>query len=281
MSTTTTQPKFLAIKNWDKYQTDMHNRGWIRDYVAKDDDPEYTTLSCFQRYVLDACCRLRGRIARNLHNDPTWLVRLLHVTPKDAPHVPHAIRTLTARGFLILTNQQLGFTEEKRGEEKRREEKNAPSAGNLFSGEPIPEVKGIIGIPLNDGTEYQVLDGRFEEWIRLYPAVDVMQELRNMRGWSLANVGRRKTIKGVEIFINKWLAKEQNNGGGRRQQGYEGNGGQRKQTPYEQAQDRIRDLQAEIECDGAEVGGGVRDSEQTSSGERRPQDVRARAVVVH
>jgi hypothetical protein len=62
---------------------------------------------------------------------------------------------------------------------------------------------------LNDGTEYLVLPDSLTEWKYLYPAVDVMQELRNMRGWLLANKTKRKTRRGIERFINNWLAKRQ------------------------------------------------------------------------
>ena len=49
--------------------------------------------------------------------------------------------------------------------------------------------------------------------MQLYPAADVEQELRNMRGWCLANPTKRKTINGVNRFINGWLGKAQDRGG--------------------------------------------------------------------
>jgi hypothetical protein len=49
-----------------------------------------------------------------------------------------------------------------------------------------------------------------DEFVRLYPAVDVMQQLRNMRGWLLANPSNRKTESGINRFMNTWLSKEQN-----------------------------------------------------------------------
>ena len=67
----------------------------------------------------------------------------------------------------------------------------------------------IIGLPLNDGSEHPVTSEDIAEYSRLYPAVDVMQELRDMRGWLLANPTRRKTKRGVKAFIRTWLSKEQ------------------------------------------------------------------------
>lgn len=67
----------------------------------------------------------------------------------------------------------------------------------------------IIGLPLNDGSEHPVTAEEISEYSQLYPAVDVMQELRDMRGWLLANPVRRKTKRGIKAFIRTWLSKEQ------------------------------------------------------------------------
>ena len=67
----------------------------------------------------------------------------------------------------------------------------------------------VISIPLNDNTEFSVTNADVIGWKQLYPAVDIMQELRKMRGWSDANPTKRKTRKGVKRFINGWLASEQ------------------------------------------------------------------------
>ena len=48
-----------------------------------------------------------------------------------------------------------------------------------------------------------------DDWSELYPNVDVMQELRNMKGWCNSNPTKRKTKRGVLRFINSWLAREQ------------------------------------------------------------------------
>lgn len=70
-----------------------------------------------------------------------------------------------------------------------------------------------ISLPLNDGTGYPVSVEQCQEWAGLYPAVDVIQQLRNMRGWLDANPAKRKTKRGINAFIVRWLAKEQDKGG--------------------------------------------------------------------
>lgn len=76
-----------------------------------------------------------------------------------------------------------------------------------------------ISLPLNDGTEYSVSVEQCQEWAGLYPAVDVIQQLRNMRGWLDANPAKRKTKRGINAFIVRWLAKEQDKGGAAAQYG--------------------------------------------------------------
>ena len=61
----------------------------------------------------------------------------------------------------------------------------------------------------------------YNRWCELYPAVNVMQELRKMSSWSTDNPKRRKTKSGIRRFINAWLSKEQDKGGLYR---YQGNG---------------------------------------------------------
>lgn len=67
-------------------------------------------------------------------------------------------------------------------------------------------------MPLNDGSQYPVTEAQVSEWSALYPAVDVRQQLRSMRGWLDANPGKRKTQRGIMRFINGWLSREQDRG---------------------------------------------------------------------
>lgn len=76
-----------------------------------------------------------------------------------------------------------------------------------------PKEPPVITIPLNTGEEWPVEKEDFDEWVKLYPAVDVMQNLRNMRGWAQSNPAKRKTARGMKRFINSWLQKEQDRGG--------------------------------------------------------------------
>lgn len=67
----------------------------------------------------------------------------------------------------------------------------------------------VIRIPLNNKTEFTVTDSHIEEWKSLYPAVDILEVLQDIRDWNLANPKRRKTKSGIAKHIMTWLAKEQ------------------------------------------------------------------------
>lgn len=88
----------------------------------------------------------------------------------------------------------------------KKENKNI----NILSGANAPDQQNVICfLPLNDNTEFPVYKEQVEEWADLYPAVAVIQQIKNMRGWLLANPKRRKTRSGISRFINNWLSKEQ------------------------------------------------------------------------
>ena len=95
---------------------------------------------------------------------------------------------------------------ESKGKESRVKESKVYTCAQP---ERPPDAQEIITFPLNDKTEYPIYDVDFEEWAELYPAVDIMQELRKMRGWLDSNPTKRKTIRGIRRFINSWLSKAQ------------------------------------------------------------------------
>ena len=81
-----------------------------------------------------------------------------------------------------------------------------PSAGS----EPPVAV-----LPLADKTEFPIYQTDIDKWSSLYPAVDILAEIRKMIGWCDGNPTKRKTKNGILKFINSWLAKEQDRGGSR------------------------------------------------------------------
>lgn len=95
--------------------------------------------------------------------------------------------------------------------DQRTELTSKDSCAELKNSTPPPEEKTVIVLPLTakDG-EYKVPESDFKKYIECYPALDVMQELRQMLAWLDANPTNRKTRTGIKAFITRWLSKSQN-----------------------------------------------------------------------
>ncbi|WP_322353955.1 DUF6291 domain-containing protein [Paratractidigestivibacter sp.] len=103
--------------------------------------------------------------------------------------------------------------EEKEEDEDEDKEKEKEEDEREDSAEPETVSPPVISLPLNDGTFFAVSSEQCQEWAGLYPAVDVIQQLRGMLGWLDANPSKWKTPRGIRPFIVRWLAKEQDRGG--------------------------------------------------------------------
>lgn len=108
--------------------------------------------------------------------------------------------------------------EEKREEEKREEKKDIVSCSEPEKSGSKPKktkpVEPVVyELELNDGSMYGIPQSDYDKYVELYPAVDIMQQFRNMTGWIDSNPHKRKTRRGVKQFITNWLSREQDKGG--------------------------------------------------------------------
>ena len=104
-------------------------------------------------------------------------------------------------------NVTIGNTEKEKEIDKDIEKEKDIDINNISCTEQ--SVQAVITIPLNDNSEFPISFEFVQEMQNLYPNVDVMAELRKMRGWSISNPTKRKTSRGIKRFINSWLAREQ------------------------------------------------------------------------
>ena len=86
---------------------------------------------------------------------------------------------------------------------------NKEDSSELLTDSKPKIVLSEFSVNLVDSTDFHVPIKTLGEWENAYPAVDVRQELREMRAWSMANRTKRKTRRGVEAFMVRWLAKAQ------------------------------------------------------------------------
>ncbi len=64
----------------------------------------------------------------------------------------------------------------------------------------------LPSLPMPCGQSYAVTEGKLAEWKRLYPNVNVWQELQAMRGWLLARPEKQRNAPETERFIRYWLS---------------------------------------------------------------------------
>lgn len=90
--------------------------------------------------------------------------------------------------------------------EKEIEKDNTSLCSEVETSKP----ENFISLPLVTGSGFFDVSYSYLNSLReLYPAVDVEQEFRNMRGWLDSNPTKRKTARGIKRFITGWLSREQ------------------------------------------------------------------------
>jgi hypothetical protein len=109
------EKKYLAIRNWAKFQSTTDKQGkslegrrrtYILDFTDKESDSLYADLTIVQRYMIDACRRIRGRLGHNIPNDAMWVVRQLDIPFKERAKAAKAVSRLIEVGFLIPTGEE-------------------------------------------------------------------------------------------------------------------------------------------------------------------------------
>ena len=127
-----------------------------------------------------------------LEFDENGAYRLTSGIPDDNQRLPHNGDTQVRLGKVRLGKDNIYISEDK------------PSDNP--SGPPV------ITLTLNTKDEYPIYRFQICTWNELYPAVDVIQELKKMKGWLDSNPTKRKTKRGILKFVNSWLTREQDKG---------------------------------------------------------------------
>jgi hypothetical protein len=91
--------------------------------------------------------------------------------------------------------------------------KEGKGVEGIISVEPQSDSQLVISLKLIDKTDFNVTEDMLRDWQETFPAVDVMQELREMRNWCNVNAQKRKTRNGIAKFVSSWLGKQQDRGG--------------------------------------------------------------------
>lgn len=122
-------------------------------------------------------------------------------TLRKQSHDSSATVPLQSQG--VAGTVRYGTVRTERNDTEQGEEGAEPPAA------PAPVPPPVITLTTNKAEEFPITQEQADEFQRLYPAVDVEAQLREMRGWSISNKAKRKTWGGMLRFVNRWLAEEQ------------------------------------------------------------------------
>lgn len=213
---------FFSVVNFDRFQ---HYRGrtppWIKLYNNLLDDYAFARLPDAAKWHLVGIFLLASRYDNKIPADLDWLAKKL-----SASFVIN-LPLLQEAGFIVLDQtcsnlladcKQLALPEreerQSRVEKEKKDSSSKPQGGSLLA---IIDQASIISIPTNRfdtiGEEVGYAQAKLDEWQATYPIVDVPATMRLIRQWSIDAPTQRKTAKGMNKFINSWLARDQNRGG--------------------------------------------------------------------
>lgn len=141
----------------------------------------------------------------------------------DVPEYSETLRQAIDLKGLTINRDKSGLKREDSTSDPADSCSLIPDPGNLIpdskhSSTELATPDAVYYIPTNkygtQGESYPVTEDDLANWAELYPAVNLQSEIRKIIGWSQSNVGKRKTLKGMPKFINSWLSRAQDKGGG-------------------------------------------------------------------
>ena len=180
-------------------------RGFVVKYEVK--GLQYGLIPTFKKHQI-----VNNREKESILPEPENIADII-VDLTRASRVPHA-------GFFPLNQDRVEQEQEQEGEGEGEQEgeQGTSCAEPKKIGSTLSEKPAVISIPLickksEPQIDFDIYQPMIDDWAESYPAVNVIQELRNIRQWNLANPARRKTKAGILRHINTWLADKQNKGG--------------------------------------------------------------------
>jgi uncharacterized protein YdaU (DUF1376 family) len=185
---------------------------YVADYLLDTPDLSlaehgaYCTLMF--RYYWQGCLKA-SEIYRSCRSDAdrsivdSIIARYFHIEGERVLH-NRIERELARLSDFVAHQSKAG----KASAEARAAKKRAKGNGAAHPDEPRDASPIMERIPIIGG-EFSATQTFVAELTRLYPAVDVPQTLREIRGWCIANPTKVKTARGVKKFVVSWIAREQ------------------------------------------------------------------------
>lgn len=136
----------------------------------------------------------------------SFYAELIEALKPFAQRFPQGLPEPSPQGLAKPSKKGLANQEQ---EQEQQQEQQPEQQQDVCAASSAPPPAPVITLTLNDGTEFPITKAQAEEFSRLYPAVEILQSLRAMRGWLNSNPTNRKTKRGILAFVNRWLARDQ------------------------------------------------------------------------
>ncbi|WP_263079519.1 helix-turn-helix domain-containing protein [Endozoicomonas sp. Mp262] len=228
--------------------SELKKDGWVNSVVYRDEkkvvikrvlSPTSKTASLFAGYQVEVA-------ANDTHEKDGQTLPL-----NSGGHLPPEVETLPPEsGGRSPQKRQEPPPENGRGINTMNNTViNTVSCSELKTSEPANQSQGqvLLDFPTNKKGQSWLLTEDFYQGLQeSYPAVDVKQQLLQARMWLVSNPSKRKTSNGMSRFLNNWMSKEQNKGGGN----HYGAGNQHYQQSYQNQ--RLNTINAIWSAPGAE-----------------------------
>ena len=196
------------VKNWRQFQHYRdRNPPWIKLHFSILSSADWVLLDDASRVLAVTCMLIASRNEGVIPNNPAYLKRVAYLKNVD-------FKPLISCGFLEPASSCKQEQAEFRPETETETEKKTNKGPNGHQHPKVDESPVIETLPLLGGGEFPVKQSLVSELEPLYPAVDIPSTLREMKGWLVLNVDRRKTKAGIRRFIGNWLQTEQAKHGG-------------------------------------------------------------------
>lgn len=97
--------------------------------------------------------------------------------------------------------------EKMRAQKEARRERDRKRAAERRKAEAEKPKADVKPITLKDGTKWKPTQEDFDDWVEMFPDIDVAEEFSEMRRFCLDKANKRKTAAGIKRFVTNWLKK--------------------------------------------------------------------------
>lgn len=211
------RPKYLAIRNWTKFQHLDHGTAarWCKIHTSILDDPDMMTWSWSLRGVWSWLILLRSRVGHNLPSDPVILRRMLGGDPVQASVVHRSISVLESLGYIFFTCNKY---EENIPEDSRTREEKSESREEKKKHSGVRTRKARVVAPAIEhfhGQKLIITEPQHLTFVASFGHLDLESQYREMDCWLVSNANGYTAFG---KFALRWLKREPapgRNGNGR------------------------------------------------------------------